>query len=77
MIGNGLLTGAGDTKPTMLIAFFVGWLVFLPLTWYLVVYHNGSVAIAWIGSVVCYAIRSALLYGRFLSGKWRHVDLWK
>jgi MATE family multidrug resistance protein len=77
MIGNGLLTGAGDTKPTMLIAFFVGWLVFLPLTWYLVVYHNGSVAVAWIGSVVCYAIRSALLYGRFLSGKWRHVDLWK
>lgn len=77
MIGNGLLTGAGDTKPAMLIAFFIGWLVFLPLTWYLVVYHNGSVAVAWIGSVVCYAIRSVLLYGRFLSGKWRHVDLWK
>lgn len=77
MIGNGLLTGAGDTKPAMLIAFFAGWVLFLPLTWFLVVRMGGNVTVAWIGSVIIYALRAGLLWGRFQSNRWRSIDLWR
>ncbi len=75
MVGSGLLTGAGDTRFTMLQSLAVLWGVFVPLTWFLVIREGGDVRAAWIGGTLCYAIQGMGLYWRFASGKWRRVRI--
>ena len=43
MVGSGLLTGAGDTRPVMLLTIAVMWGMFLPGAWWTVVARDGDV----------------------------------
>ncbi len=75
MVSSGILTGAGDTRPIMLVSLGVGWGVFIPLTWALIERMGGSVVGAWFGGAVCYALQGTLLYLRFRSDRWRRVEV--
>jgi MATE family multidrug resistance protein len=75
MIGSGILTGAGDTRFTMLQSFVVLWGLFIPLTWWIVIRNGGDVRAAWIGGTLCYAIQGLGLWLRFRTGKWKGVRI--
>ena len=77
MVGNGLLAGAGDTRPSMIISSVIGWGLFIPLTWLLVVHNDGSVIQAWTAGACCYILQSILLGLRFRSGLWRRVRIFR
>ncbi len=75
MIGSGLLTGAGDTRPAMLTTITVMWGLFLPLTWWRVVVQGGGVTEAWLTAAICYFLQALILGWRFRGGAWRRIDL--
>jgi MATE family multidrug resistance protein len=75
MLSVGVLSGAGDTLVPMLIGLAVMWGGFIPLSYALVVVGSGSVAAAWHGGAVCYAVQALLLYLRFRSGNWRRIHI--
>jgi len=75
MIGSGLLTGAGDTRPAMLTTLAVMWGVMLPLSWWLLVARGGGVTQAWLAAAACYAVQAVVLGWRFGRGGWRRIVL--
>jgi len=77
MVGSGILTGAGDTRPVMLVTMFIMWGLFLPMTWVLIVQRGGDVTTAWLGGAVCYGMQAVALWGRFRSGRWQKVEIFR
>lgn len=75
MLGSGLLTGAGDTRPVMLITIGVMWGVFLPAAWLVMVRGDGGVTDAWAVAAACYLLQGVVLWWRFRSGRWRDVRI--
>jgi len=75
MLSSGILQGAGDTRYTMLVTLVLMWGAFIPLTWYLIVARGGDVVAAWMGASLCYLAQGWLMWRRFQSGKWRHMDI--
>lgn len=77
MLGSGILQGAGDTRYPMLtmVATMLGG--FIPLTWLLIVRLDGDVQTAWIGASFIYLVSGLVLWLRFRSGKWKHVDIFR
>ncbi len=75
MLSSGILQGAGDTRYTMLVTLVLMWGGFIPLTWYLIVYRGGDVIMAWVGASVCYLAQGWIMWRRFRSGRWRHMDI--
>lgn len=68
---QGALSGAGDTRPVARITFLTQWLILVPLTYILLVPleidPNGPL-IAW---TIAPILTFALIFQRFLSGKWK------
>ncbi len=77
MVGSGLLTGAGDTRPIMLMTMAVMWGLFLPMTYWLIVVRGGDVSTAWLGGSICYLMQAVMIWGRFKSGRWRKVKIFR
>ena len=77
MLGSGILQGAGDTMYSMLVTLGIMWAGFIPLTWYLIVFRDGSVFSAWMGASVCYLFMGLAMWRRFESGKWKRVEIFK
>ena len=75
MVGSGLLTGAGDTRPAMIVTLVFCWGLFIPVTWYLLGRFGGDVTIAWLGGSAVYMMQGVVLWGRWQSGRWRHVKI--
>ena len=75
MVGSGLLTGAGDTRFNMVVSLAVGWGIFIPLTWLLIVRLGGSVVTAWVGGAACYCLQGVLFWLRFRGGRWRRIRI--
>ena len=75
MIGSNLLTGAGDTRPVMLMTMLVMWGFFLPVVWWAVVHRGGSVQVGWVVASVSYMIQGAVLWWRFQSNKWQRISI--
>jgi len=75
MLSSGILQGAGDTRYTMVVTLVLMWGGFIPLTWFLIVQQGGDVITAWIGASVCYLAQGLLMWRRFESGRWRHMDI--
>ncbi len=69
------LRAAGDTAFCMLIRVSLGWLVFAPLG-YALVFHLDAGVQGVIGAMIVYmALLAAGLSLRFLSGRWRDIDM--
>jgi MATE family multidrug resistance protein len=69
------LRAAGDTTFCMLARLVLAWLVFTPVSYALVVWYGGGVSsmmFCFVGYLALLAVTFAL---RFLSNKWRAIDL--
>ena len=75
MLGSGMLTGAGDTRPVMMVTLLVMWGVLLPAAWFVVVARGGDLVQAWAVASACYLLQGWLLWERFRSGRWRDVTI--
>lgn len=75
MVGSGLLTGAGDTKPVMLITIGVMWGVMLPGSWWAIVRQGGDVTTAWAVASLSYMIQGVAFWLRFRSDSWQRVKI--
>jgi Na+-driven multidrug efflux pump len=51
------------------------WGVFIPLSYGLVVVRETGVVTAWLGGAFCYLLMAAALLLRFLSGRWKQIDI--
>ncbi len=77
MLSSGILSGAGDTRYTMLVTLVFMWGLFTPLTWYLVVYRGGDVRVAWLGASLSYALQGWFMWRRFVSGRWKSIEIFR
>ncbi len=77
MLSSGILQGAGDTRYTMVVTLVLMWGGFIPVTWFLIVNQGGDVIAAWMGASVCYLAQGVVMWRRFQSGKWRHMDIFR
>lgn len=69
------LRAAGDTAWCMWARLVAGWVVFVPLAWYMVSVRGGG-ALTAIGCIIVYiALLAGVLSWRFRSGAWRRIDL--
>lgn len=69
------LRAAGDTAWPMWARIFVAWGLFFPGAWYTVVHLGGGVAVTMAWVVGYLALLAGLLTFRFLSGRWRSIEL--
>lgn len=69
------LRAAGDTAWPMWARVVVAWGLFFPGAWYTVVYLGGGVAVTMAWVVGYLALLAGLLTFRFLSGRWRSIEL--
>jgi len=77
MLGSGILQGAGDTMYSMKVTLAIMWAGFIPLTWFLIVFHDGNVISAWIGASFCYLLMGLAMWRRFESGAWKRVEIFQ
>jgi putative MATE family efflux protein len=72
---TGALRGAGDTRSAMLITLVGAWAIRVPVT-FLVVRRLGlGLSAAWAVMLADWALRAALAWMRFRSGKWQRIRL--
>lgn len=74
VIITGALRGAGDTKGAMYITVIRLWLLFIPLSYYLIVISDYGVAGVWIAEIISLFIVSLLALRRFLKMKWAEIS---
>ncbi len=70
---GGALRGAGDTRAVLIIMAFSTWVVRLVPAYLLAVTLGLGVPGAWVMAVGDITVRSALMYGRFRTGKWKSI----
>ena len=70
---SGALKGAGDTLFTMIIGISYGWILFLPLSYWLG--YRYGLAGAWIGATVYIILLGITYFLRFRSGKWEKIQI--
>ena len=73
IVADGALRGAGDTRWPFVIRFALGWLVFLPLAYWMGIVLEGGLSWAWAAGVIEVSLLSMALIWRFRSGAWRHI----
>lgn len=70
LVMNGGFTGAGDTRPPMVISLTVS-ILRVPLTWWFaVVLGGGLMAVGWVITLTS-AVRGTVLVAWFVRGKWK------
>jgi len=70
----GALRGAGDTKGAMYITIIRLWLIFIPLSYYLIVISNYGVAGVWIAEIISFLIIALIVLRRFLKMEWAEIE---
>ncbi|MFP4500232.1 MAG: MATE family efflux transporter [Candidatus Hydrogenedentota bacterium] len=75
IISMGALRGAGDTRWMMWATFFLAYLGFLPAAFVLAYVFEGGAFGAWVGATVYVVALSSLLFVRFRSERWRHINI--
>ena len=73
IVADGALRGGGDTRWPFLIRFALGWLVFLPLAYWMGIVLEGGLTWAWAAGVIEVLLLSMTLIWRFRTGAWRHI----
>jgi MATE family multidrug resistance protein len=69
------LRAAGDTAWCMWARILLAWCVFTPLAWLAVLLLGGGVATMMMSLIAYIAVLALVLGARFLSGRWRQIDL--
>ncbi|MEM7332436.1 MAG: MATE family efflux transporter [Chloroflexota bacterium] len=72
---SGALSGAGDTRFTMLSRIILAWGVFIPLVYLLIFRFNGGIWEAWAGALVYLIGLSIVYFLRFRSGVWKRIQI--
>ena len=70
---SGALKGAGDTLFTMIVGISYGWLLFLPLAYWLGQIYG--VSGAWIGATIYIILLGMTYFLRFLSNRWEKIQI--
>ena len=70
---SGALKGAGDTLFTMVVGISYGWLLFLPLSYWLAGRHGLSGA--WAGATVYIILLGITYFLRFRSNRWEKLQI--
>ena len=73
IVADGALRGGGDTRWPFAVRFALGWLLFLPLAYWLGIVLEGGLTWAWAAGVVEVALLSSTLIWRFRTGAWKHI----
>lgn len=68
---SGVMRGAGDTTPSMVISLLTLWLVRLPLAYFLAYRLGWGVNGAWASITVSAALGFLCNYGYYLTGRWK------
>ncbi|MFW5961613.1 MAG: MATE family efflux transporter [bacterium] len=69
----GALRGAGDTKGAMYITIIRLWLIFIPISYYLIVVSDYGVAGVWIAEIISFLITALIVTRRFLKMEWAKI----
>jgi MATE family multidrug resistance protein len=69
------LRAAGDTAWCMSARLVLAWLVFTPLSWVAVLVFDGGVNTVMVAFILYMALLAAAFVWRFMSNKWRNIDL--
>lgn len=75
IVSLGALRGAGDTRWIMWAMFTAAYVFFLPLALVLAFWVHGGAFGAWVGATVYIILLSGVLFYRFYSGHWRHINI--
>ena len=70
---SGALKGAGDTLFTMIVGISYGWLLFLPLAYWLGQIYG--VSGAWTGATIYIILLGMTYFLRFLSNRWEKIQI--
>jgi len=69
------LRAAGDTAWPLWARIIVAWVVWLPLSVYVVRYNDGGPVAATLSLLLYMVVLAGVILYRFRSGAWRHIDL--
>lgn len=72
---SGALRGGGDSTFPMWTSFISGWIVLLPLSWWLAIELDWGPGAAWLMMAVNYGVSALLVVVRFRAGKWRTISV--
>ena len=77
MVSHGALKGAGDTKWPAIMWALVAWLFFVPLG--LILGNRAVLGLhgAWLAATLYIWLLDAFLISRFVSERWRHIDIFR
>lgn len=70
----GALRGAGDTKGAMYITIIRLWVIFIPLSYYLIIISNYGVAGVWIAEIISFMIVALIVIRRFMKMEWANIE---
>lgn len=70
----GALRGAGDTKGAMYITIIRLWLIFIPLSYYLIIISDYGVAGVWIAEIISFMIVALIVIRRFMKMEWAKIE---
>ena len=70
---SGALKGAGDTFFTMIVGIIYGWLLFLPLAYWLG--KSYGLSGAWTGATIYIILLGITYFYRFLSNRWEKIQI--
>ena len=70
---SGALKGAGDTLFTMIVGIIYGWLLFLPLAYWLG--KSYGLSGAWAGATIYIILLGITYFHRFLSNRWEKIQI--
>ncbi len=75
MVAGCCLEAAGDTKVQFYYMIGLGYLLFLPMLYYLTFIHGWGIKGAWLASAIFFVTLSAAMFYRFKRGKWKQIHL--
>lgn len=75
IVMGGVLRGAGDTTAVMLMTVVRLWVVFLPISYVLIITLNQGVAGLWQAELFSYLLFSSLMLKRFKGNKWTNINI--
>jgi len=75
MVWASVMSGAGYTRPPMIIAFLSNWAIKLPLAWALAVPLNVGVEGVWWAMFISLIFESAAIFIWYKRDRWMHVEV--